>query len=90
MALKQPKGNTSNIPGAKKVEPKNKSLTVTVEEAGQLIGISRGAAYKAAKEGKIPVVRIGNRIVVPREPLNIGSRSAAGYSSLITLIDDKS
>ena len=38
---------------------------VSVEEAGRLLGISRRSAYRAAKTGAIPTVRIGGRIVVP-------------------------
>jgi len=43
-----------------------KSLTVTVEQAGKLLGISRGLAYQMAREGKIPTIRFGKRLVVPR------------------------
>lgn len=41
-------------------------LTHTVEEAAQMLGISRGAAYEAAANGDIPTIRIGRRILVPR------------------------
>ena len=44
-------------------------LTVTVEEAAQLIGISRGLAYEMARCGKLPVVRFGRRLLVPRRAL---------------------
>ena len=46
--------------------PKEKR-TMTVEEAGSLLGISRGAAYSAARSGDLPVIRIGKRILVPKE-----------------------
>lgn len=39
--------------------------TLTVERAGQLLGISRYAAYRAASSGEIPVLRLGRRLVVP-------------------------
>lgn len=39
--------------------------TLTVEEAAELVGISRGAAYQAARTGEIPTLRIGRRILVP-------------------------
>lgn len=39
--------------------------TVTVPEAGRLLGIGRDAAYAAAKRGEIPTLRLGRRIVVP-------------------------
>ncbi len=41
-------------------------LTVTVEEAGELLGLSRGSAYAYAKDGTIPTIRVGNRLLVPR------------------------
>lgn len=43
--------------------------TCTVAEAGRLCGISRGSAYKAARNGELPVERIGRRILVLVEPL---------------------
>lgn len=39
--------------------------TLTVEEAGELLGISRGSAYQAARDGTIPTLRIGRRVIVP-------------------------
>jgi excisionase family DNA binding protein len=41
-------------------------LTITVEEAGRLLGISRGLAYQMAREGRIPTIRFGKRLVVPK------------------------
>ena len=47
-----------------------KQLTVTVEQAAKLLGISRGLAFQLAREGKLPVVRLGvKRLVVPRQAL---------------------
>lgn len=39
--------------------------TLTVEEAGRQLGISRNSAYEAAKRGEIPTIRIGRLILVP-------------------------
>ncbi len=44
-------------------------FTVSVEIAGQALGIGRNAAYAAAKRGDIPTVRIGKNIRVPCAPL---------------------
>jgi excisionase family DNA binding protein len=44
-------------------------LTLTVEEAGKLLGISRGTAYQAASDGTIPTIRLARRLVVPRAAL---------------------
>jgi excisionase family DNA binding protein len=45
-------------------------LTVTVEQAGRLLGISRGAAYRAAACGQIPTIRLGRRLLVPTARLH--------------------
>lgn len=45
------------------------SPVMTVEEAGQLLGISRGLAFEAVRRGEIPSIRIGRRILVPRARL---------------------
>jgi len=42
-------------------------LTYSVPEAAALLGVGRNQAYDAAKSGELPTVRIGNRILVPRE-----------------------
>ena len=39
--------------------------TCTVEEAGQVLGLSRASAYVAARQGQIPTLRIGRRLIVP-------------------------
>lgn len=44
-------------------------LTLTVEEAGKLLGVSRGLAYSAARSGQLPTIRVGSRLVVPRARL---------------------
>lgn len=41
-------------------------LTLTVDEAAHLLGISRGLAYELAHCGQLPVVRLGRRLVVPK------------------------
>jgi excisionase family DNA binding protein len=40
--------------------------TLTVEEAGAQLGVSRNSAYEAARTGQIPTIKIGKRILVPR------------------------
>lgn len=44
-------------------------LVLTVEEAGRLLGVSRPTAYLLAKNGKIPVLRLSRRLVVPKAAL---------------------
>lgn len=44
--------------------------TISVEEAGRILGVSRGAAYAYAKDGSIPTIRLGKRLLVPKSALN--------------------
>jgi excisionase family DNA binding protein len=45
-------------------------LTYDVPQAGKLLGLSRNAAYAAAKAGLIPVLNIGRRMLVPKAALH--------------------
>jgi excisionase family DNA binding protein len=48
---------------------KNGPLTISVVEAGRLLGIGRSAAYAAARCGQIPTLKIGGLIRVPARAL---------------------
>jgi hypothetical protein len=41
----------------------------TVEETGQILGLSRASAFAAATRGDIPTIRVGRRLIVPRRGL---------------------
>ena len=43
------------------------STPLTVEEAGRILGLSRGSMYKAVQAGSVPSLRIGRRILIPRK-----------------------
>ena len=45
------------------------SSTVSVEEAARILGISRGLAYEMVHQGKMPVLRFGRRMVVPKKAI---------------------
>lgn len=47
------------------------SLTISVPEAGAMLGICRGTAFRLAREGcfPVPVLRVGYQQRVPRAPL---------------------
>ena len=49
---------------------RNDSMTVTVQEAAKLLGISRNLCYDAVAKGQIPAVRVGRRLLVPRIALH--------------------
>lgn len=38
--------------------------TMTVDEAAGVIGVSRGVAYEAARNGELPVIHMGRRVLV--------------------------
>jgi excisionase family DNA binding protein len=44
--------------------------TVSVEEAAEILGIGRSLAYELARAGRIPALRLGKRLVVPRRALD--------------------
>ena len=44
-------------------------LTLTVLEVGKVLGISRAKAYDLARSEGFPSMRIGTRILVPRDKL---------------------
>jgi len=45
------------------------SPVLTVDEAAVYLRISRGLAFAAVRDGTLPSVRIGRRILVPRRQL---------------------
>ena len=44
-------------------------LTLTVPEVGEVLAISRAKAYDLARSEGFPSMRIGTRILVPRDKL---------------------
>lgn len=44
--------------------------TLSVEEAGQILGLSKDSAYKAVARGEIPALRLGRKLRVPTEQLH--------------------
>jgi excisionase family DNA binding protein len=57
------------LPATEEVVMERERLTMTVEEAGAALGISRALAYELVAQGEIPSLRLGRRIVVPRRAL---------------------
>jgi excisionase family DNA binding protein len=47
-----------------------KKLTISVPEMAQLLGISRMTAYAAVRDGTIPSLRIGRRVLISRAALD--------------------
>ena len=44
-------------------------LTMTVKEIGLHLGISTGTAYELVKTEGFPVIRIGRKLLVSKEPM---------------------
>ena len=59
-------------------------MTLTVEEAAEILGISRALAYALVKKEQLPGLKLGRRLVVPRralERLLQGDTTTTGDSS---------
>ncbi len=61
-------------------------LAVSVEEAGELLGISRPHAYEMVTQGAIPSITFGRRKLVPKAYLR-RVRDFDGTGSAPTLVD---
>ena len=47
----------------------DQDLILTVEEAAGMLRISRGLAYEMVRTGRLPSIRLGRRLLVPRSAL---------------------
>jgi excisionase family DNA binding protein len=56
--------------------------TYTVDEAAELLGISRHTAYEGCRSGQIPCIWIGKRMLVPGEALGRMLRGEAVQAEL--------
>jgi excisionase family DNA binding protein len=43
--------------------------TLTVEQAAQMLGVSRNHAYAAVKARELPSLKLGRRVLIPTRPL---------------------
>lgn len=43
--------------------------TISVEQAGVMLGVSRSLAYQMANNGQLPIIRCGHRLLVPLKAL---------------------
>jgi excisionase family DNA binding protein len=61
---------------------------LTVEETARFLRISRGLAFAAVRQGDIPSVRVGRRILIPKTQLlawiaNAGQASAPSSAAAV-------
>lgn len=47
----------------------NHRLTFSVPEVAEVVGVSRAHAYELVRTGRLPSIRLGRRLVVPRKAL---------------------
>ncbi len=47
----------------------DEDLVMSVESAAKALHISRNLAYEAARDGRLPCIRIGRRLLVSRHAL---------------------
>ena len=57
-------------------------LTMSVEEAGETLGISRSLAYDLVRRGELPSLRLGRRLVVPVRALEALVEQAAATAGV--------
>jgi excisionase family DNA binding protein len=55
--------------------PKDR-LTLSVSEVSKLLGLSRSATYEAIRQGQIPSIRFGKKILVSRVRLEMMLRES--------------
>ncbi len=48
----------------------DEALTLTIPETARLLRISPLKAYKYARDGELPCIRLGRRVLVPRAELD--------------------
>ena len=48
----------------------NDKLLLTVSEAAAVLRVSRAFAYELVARGDLPALRLGRRIVIPREAID--------------------
>ena len=51
------------------MESKNEQLVLTATEAARLLRIGRATCYEQIRQGVIPSIRIGKRILIPKAAL---------------------
>lgn len=62
-------------------ETNGAALLISVEEAAQLLSIGRNTAYELIRQGRLPHIRLGRRVLVPRFGLEQWIAQEAGLST---------
>ena len=69
-------------PFSRQALQRSERSTISVEETAKYLGIGRAAAYLAVKNGELPSLRLGSRILVPVRALLelLAGREVSGAS----------
>ena len=59
----------------------NGKAAMSVEEFADYVGIGRYTAYKAVRDGHVPFIRLGKRIVIPRAALDRWLENCGGKNT---------
>jgi len=57
---------------------KPEALLLTVLEAARLLRVSRNLAYELVAQGRLPHIRLGRRVLIPRRSLEVWLAQEAG------------
>jgi excisionase family DNA binding protein len=52
--------------------------TLSIAEAAQTLGVSRGSVYEAIRAHDLPVLRLGRRTLIPTDALNAWIKGSTG------------
>jgi excisionase family DNA binding protein len=61
--------NADSVAAEMALEVAELPLTISVERAAKLLGVSRSVAYRAAASGQLPTITFGRRLLVPTSRL---------------------
>jgi excisionase family DNA binding protein len=59
----------SSATGTLSALPPGDRFTLSLAEAGQMLGLSRAFAYELAARGELPTIRLGRRVMIPKVAL---------------------
>jgi excisionase family DNA binding protein len=65
----RPSGRRDLPKHVESMNPQQEPLCLSVPEAAKILGISRGLAYELARSHKLPAIRLGRRLLVPKTRL---------------------
>ena len=64
-------------------------LLLSVEQAAKMLNIGRGLAYQLTQEGKLPIVRLGRRVLISRQHLEAWVQQQVGASPADDVLSDQ-